>query len=371
MRIGVIKEIKKNECRVSMVPAGVEALVKKGNRVLVEKNAGYGSGITDNDYKKAGAVIKNTAKEIFSASDMIVKVKEPLPQEFPLIREGQIVFTYFHFAADLRLTKAMLERKCISVAYETIEERGTLPLLTPMSEIAGRMAVQEGAKYLEKPMMGKGVLLGGVPGVAPCKVVIIGGGIVGTNAAKMASGLGASVTILDVNLERLRYLDDIMPKNVTTLMANNYTIREQVKNADLLIGAVLIKGAKAPVLVTKEMVSTMSPGSVIVDVAVDQGGCIETIHATTHNDPVYIVSGVVHYGVANMPGAVGRTSTFALTNATFPYAQKIAEEGIKKVVQKYPAIALGVNTYLGKITYKAVADTFKMSFASIETLIHG
>ncbi|OGS22682.1 MAG: alanine dehydrogenase [Elusimicrobia bacterium RIFOXYA2_FULL_39_19] len=369
MIIGIVKEIKKNECRVSMVPSGVESLVKKGHKVLVEKSAGCGSGITDRDYSNAGAIMKKTPKEIFAISDMIVKVKEPLPQEFPLIRQNQIVFTYFHFAADVKLTKALVERKAIAVAYETIEERGTLPLLTPMSEIAGRMAVQEGAKYLEKPMMGKGVLLGGVPGVAPCKVVIIGGGIVGTNAAKMASGLGAHVTILDVNLDRLRYLDDIMPKNVTTLMANSYTIREQVKNADLVIGAVLIKGAKAPVLVTRQMIASMAPGSVIVDVAVDQGGCIETIHATTHNDPVYIVNGVVHYGVANMPGAVGRTSTFALTNATFPYIQKIADEGIKKAIKKYPPLALGVNMYSGKITYKAVSETFGMEYTPLEQLL--
>ena len=372
MIIGVPKEIKENEFRVSMVPAGVEALKRAGHKVLIEKNAGVGSGVNDAEYRKAGATIKNTNKEIFKLSDMIVKVKEPLQAEYKLIKKGQILFTYFHFAADLKLTKAIQNSGCIAIAYETVEEKdGSLPLLTPMSEIAGRMAPQEGAKYLEKPMMGRGVLLGGVPGVAPCEVVVIGGGIVGTNAAKMAAGLGAKVTMLDVNLDRLRYLDDTMPKNVTLLMSNSYNIREQVKKADLLIGAVLVKGAKAPKLVTRAMVKTMKPGSVLVDVAIDQGGCIETVHPTTHSKPTYIVDGVVHYSVANMPGAVGRTSTFALTNATFPFALKIANLGVIEAVRNYPSLAKGLNMYLGKVTYKAVADTFGLEYTPYDVAING
>jgi len=368
MIIGIPKEIKESEFRVGMVPSGVDALTRAGHKVFVEKNAGLGSGITDAEYRKAGAVIKDSNKEIYKIADLIVKVKEPLPKELPLIREGQIVFTYFHFAADEKLTKGFLKTKAIAVAYETVEENGLLPLLTPMSEIAGRMSVQEGAKYLEKPMMGRGVLLGGVPGVAPCEVVVIGGGVVGTNAAKVAAGLGAKVTILDVDLNRLRYLDDIMPKNVTLLMSNRYTIREQVRKADLLIGAVLVKGAKAPVLVTKEMIKTMKPGSVVVDVAIDQGGCIETSRPTTHSNPTFIYNGVVHYGVTNMPGAVGRTSTFALTNATFPYVLKIANHGIVEAVKLFPSIAKGLNIYRGKVTYKAVADTFDLEYTPLDNI---
>ena len=366
MIVGVPKEVKENEFRVGMVPSGVEALVKAGHKVIVEKNAGIGSGITDAEFKKAGAQIKGTNKEVYKQADMIVKVKEPIPMEYSLLRENQIVFTYFHFAADLSLTKAVVKSKCIAIAYETVEEGGTLPLLTPMSEIAGRMAVQEGAKYLEKPMMGRGVLLGGVPGVAPCEVVVIGGGIVGTNAAKMAAGLGAKVTLLDVNLDRLRYLDDIMPKNVTFLMSNSYNIREQAKKADLLIGAVLVKGAKAPTLVSKETIKAMKHGAVVVDVAIDQGGCIETVHPTSHAHPTFIYGGVVHYCVTNMPGAVGRTSTFALTNATFPYALKIANLGAVEAIRRMPGLAKGLNMFKGKITYKAVADTFKMTYIPVE-----
>lgn len=370
MIIGVPKEVKENEFRVSVVPAGVEILVRNGHKVIVEKGAGVGSGIPDSEYVNAGAKILTTARAIFSQADMIVKVKEPLPQEYNLLQPNQILFTYLHLAASRDLTTKLLGRKIIGIAYETLEEKdGTLPLLTPMSEIAGRMAVQEGAKFLERPMMGRGVLLSGVPGVSPSEVVILGGGIVGTNAAKMASGLGAIVAILDVNLERLRYLDDIMPKNVITLMSNSYTIRERIKHADLVISSVLIKGAKAPTLITRKMLKTMRPGSVIVDVAIDQGGSIETSHATTHSKPVYIVDNVVHYCVANMPGAVGRTSTFALTNATLPYVVKIANLGWKKAVQTYPSIAKGLNLCQGCLTYPAVAETFKLSCAPISKVL--
>ena len=370
MIIGVPKEVKENEFRIGMVPAGVESMVKAGHKVLVEKNGGLGSGISDAEYREAGAIIKKTAKEIYKAADMIVKVKEPLPCEYSLLRPKQIVFTYFHFAADIKLTKAVQKSNCIAIAYETVEEDETLPLLTPMSEIAGRMAVQEGAKYLEKPMMGRGVLLGGVPGVAPCEVVVIGGGIVGSNAAKMAAGLGAKVSILDVDLNRLRYLDDVMPKNVSLIMSNSYNIRDRVKRADLLIGAVLVKGAKAPTLVTRNMIKTMKPGAVLVDVAIDQGGCIEGVHPTTHASPTFMFHGVVHYCVANMPGAVGRTSTFALTNATFPFALKLANYGAVEACRRSPALAKGMNMFLGKVTYKAVADTFGMEFVSVENAVN-
>jgi len=360
--VGVPREIKENEYRVAMVPSGVEALIASGHKVLVERGAGLGSGISDGEYRRAGASLAGTGAQVYKAAEMIVKVKEPLPAEFARLREGQVVFTYFHFAADKKLTAAMLGRRIAAVAYETVEEGGTLPLLTPMSEIAGRMAVQEGAKYLERPMMGRGVLLGGVPGVAPCEVVIVGGGVVGANAAKMASGLGAKVTILDVNLDRLRYLDDIMPKNVTMLVSNAHTLRDLVERADLLIGAVLVKGARAPVLVTREMVKRMKQGAVVVDVAVDQGGCIETCRPTTHAKPTFVCGGVVHYCVTNMPGAVGRTSTFALTNATFPYALKIAENGIVEAVRRFPPIAAGLSMYCGRVTCKAVAETFGLEY---------
>lgn len=368
MIVGVLKEIKSDEYRVSMLPVGVETLHKNGHTVLVEKSAGEGSGYSDEEYKDAGAAIIDSAADIYSKADMIVKVKEPLPQEYELIRENQILFTYFHFAASEKLTRAIIKSKAIAIAYETVEnEDHSLPLLIPMSEVAGRMSIQEGAKYLEKRMGGRGVLLAGVPGVEPATVVILGGGIVGTNAAKMAAGLGANVFILDINLDRLRYLDDVMPKNVVTLMSNLYNIRDSIKKADLLIGAVLIPGAKAPKLVTKDMLNLMKPRSVLVDVAVDQGGCIETVHPTTHHDPIYVINNVIHYSVANMPGAVPRTSTIALTNATLPYALKLAHYGVKALVSD-KALQKGLNIYKGKVTYKNVADTFDLAYMPVNEI---
>ncbi len=370
MIIGVPKEIKKDEYRVSLLPVGAEMLTKHGHRVLVEKGAGVGSGFADSEYRNAGASIVPSAKSVFQRSDMIIKVKEPQPVEIRMIRKDQIVFTYFHFAASRSLTEGMARSGSISIAYETMEEDdGTLPLLTPMSEVAGRMAIQEGAKYLERPMMGRGILLGGVPGVEPANVVIVGGGIVGTNAAKMAAGLGAKVTILDVDLERLRYLSDVLPSNVTMLMSNPENIRKMVTEADLLVGAVLIKGAKAPRLVTRKMIKTMKKGSVVVDVAVDQGGCIETIKPTTHSKPTYIINDVVHYGVANMPGAVARTSTYALTNATLPYAVSIADRGYVKAAKQSKAIWTGINVLRGEITDAAVAKAFRMKYVPLEKVI--
>ena len=369
MIIGVPKEIKKDEYRVALLPVGAETLKKNGHKVFVEKGAGVGSGFADAEYRKAGAVIVSSAKEVFRRAEMIIKVKEPQPVEIRMIREGQVVFTYFHFAASRSLTEGMMRSKAIAIAYETMEENGTLPLLTPMSEVAGRMAVQEGAKYLERPMEGQGILLGGVPGVAPANVVIIGGGVVGINSAKMAAGLGARVTILDVDLERLRYLSDVLPANVTPLMSNSENLRMLVAEADLLVGAVLIKGAKAPRLVTRKMIGTMKKGSVIVDVAVDQGGCIETIKPTTHTKPTYIISGVVHYAVANMPGAVARTSTFALTNATLPYAVDIANKGYVKAARENRTIWTGINVLNGKVTDAAVARAFRMKYTPLEKLI--
>jgi alanine dehydrogenase len=370
MIIGVPKEIKKDEYRVALLPVGAETLIKHGHKVLVEKGAGIGSGFLDADYRAAGARIVSSAKEIFRRSDMIIKVKEPQPPEIRMIRKDQIVFTYFHFAASRSLTVGMMRTGSISIAYETMEEEDdTLPLLTPMSEVAGRMAVQEGAKFLERPMEGRGILLGGVPGVEPASVVIIGGGVVGINAAKMAAGFGAKVTILDVDLERLRYLSDVLPPNVVTLMSNPENIRKMVADADLLIGAVLLKGAKAPRLVTRKMLDTMKKGAVIVDVAVDQGGCIETIRPTTHTKPTYIIKGVLHYGVANMPGAVARTSTYALTNATLPYAVEIANKGYVKAAQESKAIWTGINILDGKVTDAAVAKAFRMKYTPLEELI--
>ena len=370
MIIGVPKEIKNHEYRVALLPVGAEMLRKHRHKVLVQKDAGSGSGIPDSEYRAAGATIVSSAKDIFRRADMIIKVKEPQPVEIKMIRKDQIVFTYFHFAASRPLTDGMLRTKSVAIAYETMEEEdGTLPLLTPMSEVAGRMAVQEGAKYLERPMEGIGILLGGVPGVDPATVVILGGGIVGINSAKMAAGLGAKVTILDIDLERLRYLNDVLPANVTTLMSNSENIRKMVTEADLLIGAVLIKGAKAPRLVTKGMLRLMKKGSVIVDVAVDQGGCIETIKPTTHTKPTYIINGVVHYGVANMPGAVARTSTYALTNATLPYAIEIANKGFAKAAKKSKAIWTGINMLEGKLTDAAVAHAFRMKYTPLETMI--
>lgn len=369
MIIGIPKEIKTNEYRISLIPVGAELLRSNGHSVFVEKSAGEGSGFSDEDYANSGAEILDEASEIYRRADMIMKVKEPLPVEYGLIHEGQIVFTYFHFAASLDLTKAMLDSKCIAVAYETVQSSdGQLPLLVPMSEVAGRMSIQEGARYLEKLHGGKGILLGGVPGVEPASVVIIGGGIVGTNAAKIAAGLGARVTILDISLERLRYLDDVMPKNVITVMSNPANIRQSISEADLVIGAVLIPGAKAPSLITRDMLKLMKKGSVIVDVAVDQGGCVETIKPTTHEDPIYEIDGVVHYGVANMPGGVPMTSTKALTNATLPYAIQIANQGFPEVAKNNLEIAKGVNTFKGHVTYKSVADAFDLPYKELKEI---
>jgi alanine dehydrogenase len=363
MIVGVPKEIKTDEYRVGIVPAGVEALVSRGHTVLIETSSGVGSGIADADYAKAGAKIVPTAAEAYAKADMIIKVKEPLAGELKLLRAGQVVFTYFHFAADRELTEAVLASKVVAIAYETVRARNNrLPLLTPMSEIAGRMSIQEGAKCLERPMEGRGILLSGVPGVDPANVMILGGGVVGTNAAKVAAGLGARVNIFDIDLERLRYLDDIMPKNVVTLMSAHYNIREKLREADLVIGAVLIEGAKAPRLVTCDDLKVMKPGAVIVDVAVDQGGCVETTKPTTHSKPTYIVDGIVHYCVANMPGAVGRTSTYALTNATMPYMVKLADKGWQKAIAADEGLKHGVNMVEGRLANQAVAETFGMKY---------
>jgi alanine dehydrogenase len=370
MLIGIVKEIKPKENRVAMTPAGVEQMISHGHSVLVETGAGDGSGFSDEDYVRAGGKICSSAKEIYKKSEMIMKVKEPLPVEYPLIRKGQIVFTYFHFAANAELTKAIMDSECVAVAYETIErENGSLPLLTPMSEIAGRMAIQEGAKYLENTYGGKGMLLSGVPGVEPAIVMIIGGGVVGTNAAKIAAGLGARVFLLDVNLERLRYLSDIMPSNVVTTVSNPENTRKLLKEADLVVGAVLKHGAIAPQLITREMLKLMKKGSVIVDVAIDQGGCIETAKPTTHDDPVYVVDGIIHYCVANMPGAVSLTSTKALINATLPYALDIADKGYKKAAQENPEIARGINIIKGKVTHKGVAEAFDLVYESVDSVL--
>ena len=372
MIVGILKEIKSEENRVCMTPAGVEVMINNGHTMLVEKNAGAGSGFADEAYVKAGAKMVDTPAEIFKAADMVMHVKEPLPPEYDLIREGQIVFTYLHLAADETQTKALIQSKSVNIAYETIQKSdGSLPLLTPMSEVAGRMAIQQGAKYLEMAQGGHGVLLGGVPGVDPGTVVVIGGGVVGVNAAKMACGLGAKVYLLDMNLDRLRYLSDVMPANCFTLMSSPATVRKLVKEADVVVGAVLIPGAKAPRLVTREMLGTMKKGSVLVDVAIDQGGCFETSKATTHSNPTYVVDGVIHYCVANMPGAVAKTSTLALTNATLPYAVEIANKGWKKAMQENNEIKLGANVIDGKVTYKAVAEAFDLAYTPVETLIGG
>jgi alanine dehydrogenase len=363
MKIGVPKEIKTNENRIALVPAGAETLISAGHSVLVEKGAGIGSGFTDEDYTSVGAKIAPDAATVWKESEMIMKVKEPIKLEWPHMRKGQLIFTYFHFAADKELTQAHLDSGATCVAYETVElPTRELPLLTPMSEVAGRMAVQEGAKYLEKLYGGRGVLLGGVPGVAPAKVVILGGGIVGINAAKMAAGMGAKVVILDISLERLRYLSDVMPANVQTIHSNRHNVLEQIATADLVVGGVLIPGAVAPKLIRREDLKRMQPGSVIVDVAIDQGGCVETIKATTHENPTYVVDGVIHYGVANMPGGVPRTSTLALTNATLPYALQLANKGWKKALKDNPALLKGLNVTEGKVTYAGVADAFGMKF---------
>ena len=367
MIIGIPKEIKPDEYRVALIPVGVEEMLKHGHTVFTEKGAGLGSGISDEEYKKAGAKITDSSKEIYKQSQLIMKVKEPLPEEYPLLKEDQVIFTFFHFAASRKLTDTMLKAKVVAIAYETIrDEHNQHPILTPMSEVAGRMSIQEGAKYLENPMLGRGILLGGVPGVEPAEVVIIGGGVVGANAAKVAAGLGARVTVLDVNMERLRYLDDIMPKNVVTLMSNAHNIREKVKDADLLIGAILIEGARAPYVVTKDMVKTMKAGAVIVDVAIDQGGCVETSKPTTHSNPIYKEYDVIHYCVTNIPGAVACTSTHALTNVTLPYALEIADKGYERAAQENPAILRGINMIKGRVTNKAVADAFGMTYSAIE-----
>jgi alanine dehydrogenase len=370
MIVGVPKEIKANEQRVALIPVGAEQLAAKEHEVVVETGAGLGSGFSDRDYEEVGARIAPDLTAVFEEAEMILKVKEPLEPEYPLLREGQIVFTYYHFAASEELMRSVLESHCVAIAYETVElPTRELPLLTPMSEVAGRMAIQEGAKFLEYRMGGSGILLGGVPGVYPASVTILGGGVVGTHAAKMAAGLGADVVILDINLDRLRYLDDIMPKNVRTMMSNPANVREWIARSDLVVGAVLIPGGRAPWLVTREMLKLMKPRSVIVDVAVDQGGCIETSKPTTHEDPVYTVDGIIHYCVANMPGAVPRTSTIALTNATFPYVMILADEGWKKSVRRRPDLAKGVNMVDGHITYEAVAKAFDLPYTPLREVL--
>jgi len=360
MKIGVPKEIKNNESRVALTPSGTQILTKNGHKVYIETNAGINSGFTNEQYIQAGATILDTAKDVFDIADMIMKVKEPIPQEYELIRPHQLLFTYFHFASNEELTRAMMKSQAICLAYETVEVNNTLPLLIPMSEVAGRMSIQEGAKYLEKPKGGKGILLGGVPGVKPAQVLILGGGIVGTQAAFMAAGLGAHVTIADISLPRLRYLSEIMPPNVDTVMSSQYNIEQMLPLTDLVIGAVLIPGAKAPHLITREMLKLMQPGSVLVDVAIDQGGCFETSVPTTHANPVYQVEGISHYCVANIPGAVPFTSTLALTNATLPYALKLANEGWEKACEKYEDLRKGLNIVEGKVVCQAVADTFNL-----------
>lgn len=367
MIIGVPIEIKNNENRVALTPAGAKELVKRGHEVYVQTSAGVGSGFPDEEYKSAGAQILPTIEATYEKAEMIMKVKEPIEPEYKLIKEGQLVFTYFHFASYEPLTKAMIDSKAVCLAYETVEKPdGTLPLLVPMSEVAGRMAVQEGAKYLEKPLQGRGILLGGVPGVRPAKVMILGGGVVGTNAAKMAAGMGADVTIMDVNLPRLRYLDDVMPANVNTFMSNEYNIREMLPTHDLIIGAVLIHGAKAPNLITRDMLKDMREGTVLVDVAVDQGGCIETCRPTTHEDPTYVIDGILHYCVANMPGAVPYTSTLALTNATLPYAIQLANKGWKQACEENEDLKFGLNVIHGDVVYEAVANAFDLPFTPVE-----
>ncbi|HPK09156.1 MAG TPA: alanine dehydrogenase [Saprospiraceae bacterium] len=367
MIIGVPKEIKNNENRVAVTPSGVIEFKKRGHTIYVQKSAGVGSGFEDDEYRLAGATILDTIEEVYAIAEMIVKVKEPIESEYKLIKSDQLIFTYFHFASYEPLTNAMIDSNAICLAYETVEKSDrSLPLLVPMSEVAGRMSIQEGAKYLEKPSGGRGILLGGVPGVRPAKVLILGGGVVGTNAAKMAAGMGADVTIMDINLPRLRYLDDVMPANVNTFMSSEYNIRQLLNSHDLIIGAVLIPGAKAPHLITRDMLKDMRPGTVLVDVAVDQGGCIETCKPTTHENPTYLVDGILHYCVANMPGAVPYTSTLALTNATLPYALQLAEKGWKKACQDNRELELGLNIVHGKVVYQGVADAFDLPYTPVE-----
>ena len=370
MVIGVPKEIKNNENRVALTPAGAKELVKRGHEVFVQSTAGEGSGFPDSAYEEAGASLLPGIEATYDKAGMIMKVKEPIEPEYSLIRNDQLLFTYFHFASYEPLTHAMLKSGAVCLAYETVEKaNGSLPLLIPMSEVAGRMSVQQGAKFLEKPMKGRGILLGGVPGVRPAKVMILGGGVVGTEAAKMAAGLGADVTILDLSLPRLRYLDDVMPANVKTLMSNEYNIRELIKDHDLIIGAVLIPGAKAPKLITRDMLKDMRPGTVMVDVAVDQGGCFETTKPTTHQEPIFIIDDVIHYCVANMPGAVPYTSTLALTNATLPYAIQLANKGWKTACVENNELKLGLNVINGNVVYKAVAEAFDLQFTQVEKFL--
>ena len=366
MIIGVPKEIKNNENRVGMTPSGVSELVKRGHTVYVQASAGINSGFPDEEYIAVGAKILPTSEDTYAISEMIVKVKEPISPEYKLINKGQIIFTYFHFAADKVLTEAMIKSGAICIAYETVEnEDQSLPLLIPMSEVAGRMSIQEGSRFLEKPQGGKGILLGGVPGVKPAKVLILGGGVVGYNAALMAAGLGADVTITDISLPRLRHLSEILPKNVKTLYSSLHNIKSEIPTTDLVVGSVLIPGDKAPHLITRDMLKTMKPGSVLVDVAIDQGGCFETSHPTTHTDPVFTVDGIVHYAVANIPGAVAYTSTLALDNATLPYAIELADKGWRKACKDDNSLAAGLNVVEGKVTYKAVADVFGLKYEPI------
>lgn len=371
MIIGVPKEIKNNENRVALTPGGAKELIKRGHTVYVQSSAGEGSGFMDSEYEETGANMLPTIEATYNIAEMIMKVKEPIEPEYKLIKKNQLVFTYFHFASYEPLTKAMIESQSICLAYETVEKKDrSLPLLVPMSEVAGRMSIQEGAKYLEKPLKGRGILLGGVPGVQPAKVLILGGGVVGTNAAKMAAGMGADVTIMDLDLPRLRYLDDIMPANVNTMMSNEYNIRKLIESHDLIIGGVLIHGAKAPSLITRDMLKDMRAGTVLVDVAVDQGGCIETCKPTTHEDPIFIIDDIVHYCVANMPGAVPYTSTLALTNATLPYAIQLADKGWKKACSNSNELKLGLNIIDGKVVYKAVAEAFNLPHTEVDTFLN-
>lgn len=367
MKIGVPKEIKNNENRVGLTPAGVKELVQHGHDLYVQYTAGEGSGFADEEYMAAGATILPTIEDVYATADMIVKVKEPIAPEYPLVRKDQVLFTYFHFASDEELTEAMIKSGATCIAYETVRDKaGTLPLLVPMSEVAGRMSVQEGARFLEKPQGGKGILLGGVPGVKPAKVLILGAGVVGRNAALMAAGLGCDVTITDISLPTLRYVADVMPKNVKTLYSSRHNIEQELPTVDLVIGSVLVPGAKAPKLLTADMLPMMRPGTVIVDVAVDQGGCFETTHPTTHSEPIYTVDGIVHYAVANIPGAVPYTSTLALTNATLPYALRIADMGWKEACKADAGLAEGVNVVDGKVTFKGVADAWGMPYHKLE-----
>ncbi|QGJ69467.1 Alanine dehydrogenase [Planctomycetales bacterium 10988] len=370
MIVGIPREVKPDEYRVALLPVGAEELTRAGHRVLIEAGAGQGSGLEDEEYVQAGAELRETPEAIFAEADLIVKVKEPQPSEWKLLRQNQKVFTYFHFAADRELTDAICESGITALAYETLsDQQGRLPLLTPMSEVAGRMSIQEGAKYLEKPQLGRGILLGGVPGVAPAHITVLGGGIVGANAAKVAAGFGADVCILDINMDRLRYLDDIMPSNVNALFSDRHTIREQLCRADLVIGAVLIPGARAPRLVEASDLPQMKSGAVIIDVAVDQGGCFETTKPTTHAEPTFVIDGVVHYCVTNMPGAVGRTSTYALCNVTLPWILKLASGSLEEVVRRFPPLARAVNIKGGKITNQAVADSFALPFETLESCL--